>query len=32
MIDDDDPSTPRELWIVLGAIVLMATVLFVRTF
>ena len=32
MIDDDDPSTPRELWIVLGAIVVMATVLFVRAF
>jgi hypothetical protein len=32
MIDDDDPSTPRELWIVLGAIVVMATVLFVRVF
>ncbi len=32
MIDDEDASTPRELWIVLGAIVVMATVLFVRTF
>ena len=32
MIDDDDPSTPRELWIVLGAIVVMAAVLFVRAF
>jgi len=32
MIDDDDPSTPRELWIVLSAIVMLATVLFVRAF
>jgi hypothetical protein len=33
MIDDaHDPSTPRELWIVLGAIVVMAAVLFVRAF
>jgi len=32
MIDDEDRSTPRELWIVLGAIVMLATVLFVRTF
>ena len=32
MVDDDDPSTPRELWIVLGAIVVMAAVLFVRAF
>jgi hypothetical protein len=30
--DNDDPSTPRELWIVLGAILMMACVLFVRTF
>ncbi len=33
VIDDaGDPSTPRELWIVLGAIVVMAAVLFVRAF
>ena len=30
--DSLDPSTPRELWIILGAIVVMAAVLFVRAF
>jgi hypothetical protein len=30
--DSLDPSTPRELWIVFGAILMMASVLFVRTF
>ncbi len=30
--DAADPSTPRELWIILGAIVVMAAVLFVRAF
>ena len=29
---DLNPSTPRELWMVLGALVLMASVLFARTF
>jgi hypothetical protein len=43
LVDDvesafDDPfdalegSTPRELWIILGAVMMMASVLFVRTF
>ncbi|MEA2973990.1 MAG: hypothetical protein QOG82_2448 [Actinomycetota bacterium] len=33
MIDDsDDASTPRELWVILGAVVMLAAVLFVRTF
>ena len=33
LLDDDvDPSTPSELWIILGAIVVMAAVLFVRVF
>jgi len=33
LIDDDvDWSAPRELWIVLGSIVVMAAVLFVRAF
>ncbi len=30
--DSDDWAAPRELWIVLGSILLMASVLFVRTF
>jgi hypothetical protein len=30
--DNDDPSTPRELWVILGAILVMAAVLFVRAF
>ena len=33
MVDDDaDRCAPRELWIILGAILMMASVLFVRTF
>ena len=30
--DSSDRRTPRELWIILGAVLLMASVLFVRTF
>ena len=32
LVDDADLSTPRELWIILGAVMLMASVLFVKTF
>jgi len=30
--DAADPATPHELWIILGALVVMAAVLFVRAF